>query len=67
MQLHKRLEDKDESISSLRVKLKLLKDDIHLVHESIMQIKRSCSVLCTEDEHLQELTSEMVVMLNDCA
>ena len=36
------------------------------MNESISQIKRSTLYIKTEDEHLQELTKEMLILLDDC-
>ena len=64
--LHTKLENKDKSISKLRMSLRQLKDDIQIVNESISQVKRSALYIKTEDEHLQELAQEMIIMLDDC-
>ena len=37
-----------------------------LTNENIAQIKRNALIIKTEDEQLNELTSEMLVLLDDC-
>ena len=37
-----------------------------LTHENINQMLRNAMIIKTEDEHLAELASEMVVLMNDC-
>ena len=64
--LHLKLEQKDKSISKLKETLKQLKDDIQIVNENIGQAKSSAQFIQAEDESLQELASEMVILLEDC-
>ena len=64
--LHGKLEGKDKSISKLRDNLKRLKDDIQIVNENIAQAKSSAAFIKAEDESLQELASELLILLEDC-
>ena len=66
LRLHSKLEQKDKSISKLRDNLKQLKDDIAIVNENIAQAKSSALFIKAEDEHLKEMASEMVILLDDC-